>query len=104
MVIVTSMSLWPTMSRTMCGGTPRSSRSETQVCRMSRKTDFTEAGPLGDLLAHEGVRADLLASDLLTLPEDGHSLVDLAALGVRVGHVDEHARATFEGRAGGDDL
>jgi hypothetical protein len=33
MVIVTSMSLWPTMSLTMCGGTPRSSSRETQVWR-----------------------------------------------------------------------
>lgn len=35
MPIVTPMSACPTISRTMCGGTPRPSRSETAECRRS---------------------------------------------------------------------
>jgi hypothetical protein len=37
MVIVTSMALWPTISRTTCGGVPSSRSKLTHVCRRSWK-------------------------------------------------------------------
>ena len=45
--------------------------------------------------------ADLFRGDLLGLTQRGDRLGDLAALGVRAGHVDEHPGAPFGGQPGG---
>ena len=45
--------------------------------------------------------ADLLGGDVLGLAQRGDGFVDLAALGVSAGDVDEHPGPPFGGQAGG---
>src|SRR6266566_7350996 len=54
-----------------------------------------------DELADQGVPADLLGRDALGLEQRGDCLVDLSALGMSAGHVDQHSGLPFSRQSAG---